>query len=181
MIDKKIIALSSTHGTGKSTLAYSLCARLKHIGKNVVVLDELARRCPFPINRNGEHKSQVWMICRQIVYELELINSDFQYIIVDRSVLDPYIYGRVLGCLPDDFSLGLITDHIRRYYHKIYVPHKDHFDHQHDDGIRDMNPEFRNNVYNKLVEVYKELDLDHKIVEHSSEVFRDLDVEWVNI
>lgn len=180
--EKKIISISGTHGTGKSTLAYSLCTRLKHIGKNVRVLDEIARKCPFPINQEGTRQSQVWMICEQIVCEMELIKQGYDYIIVDRSIMDPYAYGRVLNVISENFEVEVITDHIAYYYNKIYIPDKDKCDYQFYDGIREIeDQDFRNNVYYQLLEAYDKFGINYKIIEHPTEVYREMDVEWVNV
>ena len=53
------VAFIGTHGVGKTTLAYGLAMRLKQLGANVGFLEEVARRCPFPINEETSLQAQV--------------------------------------------------------------------------------------------------------------------------
>jgi thymidylate kinase len=180
-MSKKIIAISSTHGCGKSTLAYLLCARMKTFGKNVVVLDELARRCPFEINKKSSGTTEVWLLCKQIIEELELMKS-FEYIIVDRGILDTYCYALCLGHYEIKDYEDLIINHIKKYYYKIYVPHKDSFNYQIPDGTRDLDPVFRDEVYEIITETYARLKrnfgIDYRIItmESVNEVCEDMDL-----
>ena len=65
------IALIGTHGTGKTTIAHELVAKLKKQKINADFLGELARHCPFPINEGTTKKSQLWIILNQILKEFE--------------------------------------------------------------------------------------------------------------
>ena len=175
-MNKKIIALSSTHGTGKSSLAYMLCAKMKLLGYNVVVLDELARRCPFEINKKSTSRTETWLICKQITEELELM-SFYEYIIADRSLLDPFSYYITLWGHDDVNLVGLkeyITHHIKLYYKSIYIPDITSFDYQLDDGVRDLDRDFRKAVYENLLKLYEELDIKYKIIYNVDELYNDL-------
>lgn len=170
---KKIIALSSTHGTGKSSLAYSLCAKMKMRGDNVVVLDELARRCPFEINKGASLKTQKWIICKQIIEELELMEK-FDYIIVDRGVMDGYCYGMVLNMSSLKPFYHVLTNHINDYYHRIYVPDMNSFNFQYEDGTRDLDPTFRKKVYEEILSAYKRFNIRHTIIHKPEDIYEDL-------
>ena len=174
MYKRKIIALSSAHGCGKTTQAYLLCARMRLAGHNVVVLDELARRCPLPINKESTGNTESWLISRQIAEELELVEK-YDYIIVDRGVMDSYSYGKVLGLTAIDFYYHVITNHMTNYYNKIYVPHIDSFNYQVDDGTRDLDPTFRQEVFNTLLQSYNKYNIHYRIVHTPEEIYEDVD------
>lgn len=85
------LALIGTHGVGKTTLAYDVCALLKKQGQNVELVTEVARRCPFPVNEATTLEGQLWILHAQIASELDAAQRA-PYVICDRSVLDNYCY-----------------------------------------------------------------------------------------
>ena len=74
-MNKRIIAISACQGTGKTNLSYELAGFLKKLGKNTVLINELARECPFPINQVADERTQTWISVKQVLKELELINN----------------------------------------------------------------------------------------------------------
>ncbi|MBW3022902.1 ATP-binding protein, partial [Candidatus Woesearchaeota archaeon] len=91
------IALIGTHGTGKTTLLFSIAAELKKLGIDVGIVNEAARKCPLPINRNCTFESQLWIMTAQITEELETLQN-YAHVFCDRSVLDAYVYSIVTKC-----------------------------------------------------------------------------------
>ncbi len=85
------VAFIGTHGVGKTTLAYGLAMRLKELGANVGFLEEVARRCPLPINEETSLEAQTWILMETIRREIELDNL-YTEIVCDRSVIDNYCY-----------------------------------------------------------------------------------------
>lgn len=85
------IAFIGTHGVGKTTLAFEMASRLKKLGANVGFLEEVARRCPFPINEDTSVEAQTWILVETIRREIEL-GKVYPEVICDRSVLDNYCY-----------------------------------------------------------------------------------------
>jgi predicted ATPase len=173
----KIIALSGTHGTGKSTSAYNLCAALRLAGKNAIVLDELARKCPFPINQGANQQTPVWLLCKQLLEELEL-QSDYDYVISDRALLDAYCYNLVIHGDAVDLShfIDVIKQHIATYYHRLYVLDMDSFNYHIDDGFRDMDPTFRAKVHDTLINCYNKFGIKYAIVTNLNQIYEDLSV-----
>lgn len=86
------IAIIGTHGSGKTTLALNLIDQLskKYPYMSVGFLQEVAGRCPLKINRGGL-QSQIWIIQKQIVDEIEL-EQKYDIVVCDRSILDAYVY-----------------------------------------------------------------------------------------
>jgi hypothetical protein len=84
------LALIGTHGVGKTTLAYDVCALLKKAGRNVELVTEVARRNPFPINEATTLESQLWILHTQIADELAAAQHA-PWVICDRSVGVPLV------------------------------------------------------------------------------------------
>jgi thymidylate kinase len=85
------IAFIGTHGVGKTTLCYDLASRLKRQDRIVELVQEVARACPLPINRDTTLQAQAWILHSQIAHELAASASG-GIVICDRSVLDNYAY-----------------------------------------------------------------------------------------
>jgi GTPase SAR1 family protein len=85
------IAFIGTHGVGKTTLCYDLASRLKRQDRVVDLVQEVARTCPLPINRETTVDAQAWILHTQIAQELAASRHD-GIVICDRSVLDNYAY-----------------------------------------------------------------------------------------
>jgi hypothetical protein len=169
-----VIALSATHGTGKSYQAYNIARVLQKKGFNVCVIDELARECPFEINQGAGWKTQIWIIVKQILREIELCGK-YDYVIVDRSILDPFSYGKILNLLEKDDIL-FIKNILNKIYKKIYILDPIHFDYQIDDGIRDMDKEFRLKVHDQLLEAHKIHNVPTMVVSDESQMMSDIEL-----
>jgi len=157
-----IIAFSGTHGTGKSTSAYQLTAALKLKGVSAAVIDELARECPLKINKDANLSTQYWILASQIKRELEITNR-YDYIITDRAVIDTVSYGVTLGLI--DYNFGsFLKSHVLDMYSKIFVLDPTGFNYQVSDGIRDMCTDFRMDVHENLLLLYKIMGIDYQLV-----------------
>jgi predicted ATPase len=171
---KNIIAFSGTHGTGKSTQAYLLGSRMKTSGKNVVVIDELARECPLPINKEAGLETQYWIISSQIKREIEL-SEKYSYIIADRSLMDSLSYAYTLGLTRLD-GHDSICNYMQMYYDTIFVLDPLSFDYHYSDGIRDMDVDFRMDVHENLLRLYNLYHIDYIYVKD-----RDFLEDYINI
>jgi thymidylate kinase len=171
-MSKKIIAISGTHGTGKTTVAYSLCSIMKKKGHNVVVMDELAREAPFDINRAAGDKTQIWLCCKQITKELEY-SEHYEYIITDRSVLDAYAYGLTLT--KNDWIFkhleNYLVAHIKTYYKSLFLLDPSAFTFNVEDGVRDTDPDFRLMVHNTLEDLFKKHNIEYHHTFNTVDVF----------
>jgi thymidylate kinase len=85
------VAFIGTHGVGKTALAYALAAHLKRIDIAVGLVQEVARDCPMPINRETTLAAQSWILHTQIAREIAAAEKNAA-VICDRSVLDNYAY-----------------------------------------------------------------------------------------
>lgn len=86
------IAVIGTHGVGKTTLAALLFSEAKRRGKNARFINEVARDCPFPLNDKFSIEGAHWICTTQIHKELNAVSSKSDFIICDRSSIDPILY-----------------------------------------------------------------------------------------
>jgi nicotinamide riboside kinase len=85
------IAIIGAHGTFKTTLVYFLAGVLKAKGKNVGIIREVARACPYFKVEHGNVLAQNWILLTQAQWEREYQDT-YDYILCDRSLVDNYIY-----------------------------------------------------------------------------------------
>lgn len=88
----KRLAIFGTHGAAKTTLVYKLAAYFKMQDKNVTVIHETARQCPFPINTNAVYQTTLFVIASQLKAELQAEAQGFEIAISDRTLYDAFIY-----------------------------------------------------------------------------------------
>lgn len=151
------IAFSGTHGTGKTTAAFELALEYKkNSNSDVYLIQEVARRCPFPINTQANEDSHTWILTEQIKQELEAVKKH-NVVICDRTIMDTLAYTKYLGMIDlFDSLLPIAMKHLRSY-DKIIFRRSCEFDYVIDDGVRDVsNIDFRMGVENTLIELYKQ-------------------------
>jgi nicotinamide riboside kinase len=113
------IAIMGTHGTGKTTLSYKLAAHYKERGKNVKIVQEVARSCPFPINEGMTKDAAYWIYHEHSKKELEA-KEKHDVVISDRSFLDYFLYAKYFK-----LEIDAYPDHQLRQYDHIYFVRPD--------------------------------------------------------
>lgn len=132
---KKLIAVTGTHGAGKTTLTYLMAAYYKSKGKNVKIVQEVARTCPFPINHNMTMDTAKWIYHEHCRKELEA-QKDHEIVICDRTFFDSFIYAEYFKLIEKYY---VTKDNIK--YDKIFFvrPHGK----IQDDGVRSTDEKFQ--------------------------------------
>ena len=135
------IAFIGTHGVGKTTLCYDLASRLKRQDRIVDLVQEVARACPLPINRETTLQAQAWILHTQIAHELAASAAN-GIVICDRSVLDNYAYlVHQAGRRPEYDAL--VREWVSTYDHLFKVPI---IDPPSFDGKRDVSQAFQREI-----------------------------------
>jgi len=144
----KKIAVVGAHGTGKTTLCCNLMARCQDNQFCVEMIPEIIRMCPLPIHEEQTIESTLWIACRQIELELEAEHRSPDFLICDRTAIDPLVY--LWAYHPnehlDDHMAGFIEDYFRVSYGEIYLvrPSEKKID---NDEFRLMDKEFQYRVH----------------------------------
>ena len=139
------LAFIGTHGVGKTTLCYGLAARLKARDITLDVVDEVARRCPLPINRRTTIAAQAWILHTQIADEL-VAQDRHEMVLCDRSALDNYVY-LLLAAGHQPMLEGLLDGWMRTYDLLVQVPIVEDL---RSDGLRSTDPAFQAEVDRRL-------------------------------
>jgi len=87
------IAVVGSHGTFKTTLLYFLAGVLKAKGKNVAILREVIRACPYFNSGHGNVMAQNWVLLTQAQLEREY-QDIYDYVLCDRSLMDNFVYAK---------------------------------------------------------------------------------------
>ena len=149
------IGISGTHGTGKSFLVYELANKYKldYPSKEVTVITEVARQCPFEINQGASLQAQEWMFCNQIQKEIEAENN-CDIVITDRTIADYLAYTKHQY---EDFFYRFLP-YLKYYistYDRIYYKSLEKNQYMVDDGIRATDKNFQHEIDILLQEIYE--------------------------
>lgn len=142
------IGILGTHGVGKTTLATKFFSYCTERSKNVRIIHEVVRDCPFGLHDNQSVDTVSWITTKQIGLELDAKAKGADIIICDRTSIDPmmYLYAKV-GVNIDAYAQSLSemahswlgtydTLIFVRPTNREIVP----------DGFRDVNKSFQNAV-----------------------------------
>lgn len=166
---KKIAAIGS-HGVGKSTLCYKLASYYKATGANVDLVQEIARKCPFPINDKMTVEASLWIYHNQIQRELEAQARGFDTVICDRSPFDTFVYAEYFNL--SSFQLGVAKRAAKNWletYEMVFLVYPDTPIQA--DGTRSVDLEFQQGVHEIFKHYFEEYSsLNTKII-YSSQIF----------
>jgi thymidylate kinase len=145
--------ITGTHGCGKSTLSHRICSELKRNGHNAIVISETARECPFPINKGQTLNSTLFIALRQAVKELEAIAHGYTHLVLDRGVLDSFVYSEAtrqgpISALEQAMKEALATWSRQEYSQVIFLRCDSHGAPQtlQEDGIRETDQAFAKKI-----------------------------------
>ena len=168
----KTIAITGTHGTGKTTFSFLLAAHYKQQGANVKIIQEVARSCPFPLNDKMTIETAHWIYHEHSKKELEA-KKDHDIVICDRTSFDSFVYAEYLDL---DICRALkecAKGHLYEYDEINFVRPDNPYSII-DDGVRSLDLEFQNKIDHLFVDhLYKTPVLMIK----SSQIF-DKDQTW---
>jgi thymidylate kinase len=166
------IAIIGTHGTGKTTLSYLLAAHHKRQGKNVKIIQEIVRSCPFPINQNMTLEAAKWIYYEYVRKELEA-KYKHDVVIGDRSVYDSFVYAKYFKLNDSTFDIleKLAFEQLSSYDRLIFVRPDINIE---SDGVRSVDPDFQygvDKIYSEVLSACEHVELT------TSKIF-DTDQIW---
>lgn len=89
---KRTIAFSGTHSSGKTTMLNEVKRILDGAGHFVFTCHNVARYCPFKLNKDASYATQEWILDNQIRVDKDGRESDYDVILSERTVLDNIAY-----------------------------------------------------------------------------------------
>lgn len=102
------IGILGTHGVGKTTISSKLFSYCTERSKNVRIIHEVVRDCPFGLHDEQTIDTVSWITAKQIGLELDAKARGAEIIICDRTAVDPmmYLYAKE-GVIDDDYAQKL--------------------------------------------------------------------------
>lgn len=158
------IAVSGTHGTGKSTLCSLVSQRLREDGVVVAEVTEIPRRIcdqledpDFFKRKNNSALRQLSVVVAQLVEEFSPATINADVIVCDRSVLDHFAYTLCLFGTElqrsnvENLLIDSLTNHCRSYDALLYLPPEIELE---VDSLREDDSDFRNLVDRTLRDLF---------------------------
>ncbi len=111
----KKILITGVYASGKTSLIDLLKKSLESQGKRVVVIHEVARQCPFDLNKSQSLMATSWLVMAQLNNELTQQEATVDYIIFDRGLPDIIAHTEyVLSEEQDDLNFFRMLDTLGR-------------------------------------------------------------------
>lgn len=151
----KKIALIGTHGVGKTTTAYGIGYRLKQLRHDTDIVGEGARKCPLPLNKKSTIDTQKWILGEQLKQE-SLINSNIDFAVCDRTVMDVYVYSLRINRKFAKSLLPLIVEHMKTYDYIFYLPIKEKYFKK--DSVRIVDKQYQKDIDIRMLQTMKFLE-----------------------
>lgn len=170
------IAITGTHGAGKSTLSYVLASQFKLIGKNVKIIQEVARACPFPINEGMSKEAAIWIFLEHARKELEA-EKKHEIVVCDRTLYDSFVYAKHFNLFdrndPDTeferLAYARLQDYDKIFFVEPTMPLLV-------DNVRSPDEEFRNSVHGIFEGIIHSLSnvvkIDQKLIFEDKEIWK---------
>ena len=156
------IAVIGSHGTFKTTLLYFLAGVLKAKGKNVGIIPEVTRACPYFKGSHGNVLAQNWILLTQAQWEREYQDT-YDYVLCDRSVVDNFIYA-VQAYKKEEQAIPawlepFILHHGKSYNFLFKTPVSPYG--LIDDGVRSIDRNWQKEIDTQLKEYLQEKTISH--------------------
>src|SRR3989338_2064280 len=151
------IAFVGTFSTGKTTLVHEIVFNLRKNGVDAEALEEIARKCPFPINEKAIQETQLWNITYQISEELAR-EKKCEILVCDRSVLDSYAYHVHFFKRKQNWE-PMLKEYMQTYKLLVRVPIRNGL--LKPDGIRSVDPEFQKQMDFLIEKLLKKFKLNY--------------------
>jgi nicotinamide riboside kinase len=166
----RLVGIEGTHGTGKTTLAHALAARLKREHRNAGYAGETARESPFleaaVVHGTGfmDVSAELHIFASQVARE-QVLARHLEVLLCDKTVVNVLAYARLLLTDPDPTTARLLAamhDFCRAYatlYDAVLLVADRHDLGRTRDPYRPLDPALREAAEAELVRVCGELGL----------------------
>jgi predicted ATPase len=158
------VAFSGCHSTGKTTLMNEVAEKIrKKYGFHVEIVSEVARNCPYPINKVATPQAEQWIFYHQILAENTAavnlkVSGKKGLVLSDRTIFDTLAYSfnqrkrdKKEGKDVEAWSwvFNFYNDSLEEllpYYNLIFVTQPWSESLVKDDGLRDTDSTWRDEI-----------------------------------
>ena len=152
---KMKIAFVGTHGVGKTILCMDVFTYLRKKNVAVMPLLEVARYCPMPINEDTTLEAQLWILHKQITFEIR-DSTQCDVLVTDRSVLDNYAY-LVNRFGEQEYLHPMIKNWMKTYNFCFRVPVTEN--RIQNDKFRSLSKKFQKKIDSLVEELFNEFKI----------------------
>jgi nicotinamide riboside kinase len=142
------VLVTGAYSTGKSTIVRRVAQHLKIAGLKVMVLDDVARSSPYPLNKDQDDDGTIWLATTQISRELHSMQTTNDIVICDRGVPDILAHNLDADARKDGI-LSTILPFLNRWtttYNIIFLSDVNKAIAIAPDGLRVLDEEYRNRM-----------------------------------
>jgi len=169
------IAIIGTHSTGKTTIIETVAEMLSKQGKEVLILPEYARLCPFPINEETTLEAQKWILLSQITEENK-ITHEGKVLLTDRSTIDNFAYMYRIGQSDAIENFERCAAAHMKTYDFVFKTRKLNLDAK-EDGVRTTDFEFRDMIDRLITHLLMKHNIPYSLLPETIEY--DTHVEFI--
>ena len=166
------LGFTGAQSTGKTEKCKELFKRYR-----IPVIREIARCCPFPINKQATRNSQLWIFVTMVKRELEYGKNFPGGFCCDRTLADVLAYSESDGFNGLSKDFWAFTQGWMNTYSKIFFcrPSKDippTIDH-----VRDASPFWRAEIDRRIEGILKSMGIKYIEVKSIEDVIKEIDHE----
>jgi hypothetical protein len=166
------IGLSGTHSTGKTGSCKELFDIFSSEFKKTILVEETARDCPYPLNREASPEAQKWVFAEQLKRDVDidckLALEDYKnslekhaVVIYDRSLIDNAVYTfidsrkdtKTWSFASHLLNFAMEYENTDEWHHILFTP--EDFKEAEPDGFRDVDREWRQKINDEFVKIWK--------------------------
>lgn len=173
------IALSGTHGSGKTTLAYNLVAKLKILGNDVVYMPEVARDSPYLIAGKKIPETDFHLFCAQAEAELRY-SMKSNILVTDRSVFDRIAYAKIF--FPESPYIKAMEEFGKHYaftYDFIFRTSKTYDTNKIEDNLRPKGDDLQIKTHETITDVLEKYYPKYITLDHNKSNYVDFIIDII--
>ncbi|WP_164773746.1 AAA family ATPase, partial [Mesorhizobium sp. M7A.F.Ca.CA.004.01.1.1] len=160
------ILICGAFSAGKTETVLATKTLLETNGHKVSLVEEVARKAPFALNKSQDFETTSWLYCQQICSEIEASKDGAAITICDRGI--PDIFSHFLDTMEKASKPGPFLDALfpalKQWcstYGKVFFCPVDHGIPVQVDSLRVADPAYRLKMENHSLEALEMLDVQY--------------------
>jgi predicted ATPase len=159
----KKVLITGPYSTGKSTTVAALSRALHAAGLSVEAVDEVARRCPFPLGPGQTEDATLWLLHQQMADEVLATLHQPDVLLCDRGIPDILAHWLdVRANRPESIQMDAFISYARTWaktYDQIFLSSIDQTIPPEPDALRIIDAAYRTRMQVRAREAMALLDV----------------------